>query len=530
MAVRALASSGLALLAAGAAAGAAAAAPLRARSAASKLLWSVSDANQIYGSASVARNRGGATFAVGTDFGSAQYVDVVTQAGKVAFRVAPSGACSGACSLYVDQARHTGAADPGAPAIDTFVLQVGDGNCTVMGFVSAGPGATGAPAWTTAIEDCNAGEGVGGTYRCFEASDDGSMAVLSAYHKIGGDRQRAAAYAFDGQTGKLRWDQDLKVEAAGQGDIWLTSPDGAFVAFVNEDSVPTPNSAQMHVLLGASGKVRAEVQMPFFIAGDISDDGNYIAIQNFTHLVGSEGWILKWSGSKYELVHRLKLPDDGSEYDEWDTAFTTASDGSAVAVMGWIEALTVKRLRVNSWNAATGALLADWSAPPNSAFQNNPTIRCAGDYVAVALWGDNGNEPTCILMTVHSNKARLRSGWSAPPLHPPAPARAAPRAADAPARPPRPPRPAPPRPRRLSSRTPRRAPCSPSTSPSTRRPRPRTRCCSTSRARTCLRTRAAAAATPTSSRSPWPRRRVSGACCGTQGKPQKRAVRAQCRV
>ena len=43
---------------------------------------------------------------------------------------------------------------------------------------------------------------------------------------------------------------------------------------------------------------------------------------------------LKWSGTKYELVHRLTLPDDGSEYDEWDTAFTPASDGSAVAIFG----------------------------------------------------------------------------------------------------------------------------------------------------------------------------------------------------
>ena len=137
-------------------------------------------------------------------------------------------------------------------------------------------------------------------------------------------------------------------------------------------------------------------------------------------------------------MHRLTLPDDGTEYDEWDTAFTTASDGSAVAVFGCefeargsreaarvcsrerarvrvcekltaidptgIEALTVRRLRVNSWDAATGKLLADWSAPPNAQFQNNPTIRTAGDYVAVALWGDDGNEPTAILMTVFSNE------------------------------------------------------------------------------------------------------------------------------
>ena len=141
-------------------------------------------------------------------------------------------------------------------------------------------GATGAPAWTSSVGSCNAGEGVGGTYRCFEATDDGSMAVLTGYLAIGGGRQRAAAFAFDGQSGALTWEFDLKTEVAGQGDIWLSEPDGAFVAFVNEDGDPTPNSAQMHVLLGASGELRAEVQMPFFIAGDISDDGNFIAIQS----------------------------------------------------------------------------------------------------------------------------------------------------------------------------------------------------------------------------------------------------------
>ena len=218
---------------------------VRVASASSKLLWSVSDANSIYGSAGVARNRGGATFAVGTDSGSAQYADVVTQAGKVAFRITPSDGCNGACSLYVSQARHVGAAsDPGAPAVDTFVLQVGDGNCTVFGFVSAGGGATGAPSWTTAVENCDAGEGVGGTYRCFEASDDGSLVVLSGFAKMGGDVPQARAFAFEGQSGAKRWEYDLKTEVAGQGDIWLTEPAGAFVAFINEDSTPTPNRAQ----------------------------------------------------------------------------------------------------------------------------------------------------------------------------------------------------------------------------------------------------------------------------------------------
>ena len=375
-----------------------------ARSTSSKLLWSVSDASQIYGSASLARNQGGATFAVGTDFGASQYADIVSQSGKVLFRITPSDGCNGSCDLYVDSARHLGGA-PGAPSVDTFVLQTGDGSCTVFGYVTAGPKASSTPAWTTLISGCDTGEGVGGTYRCFEASDDGSVVVLQGYAKDKGTgNTTTTAYAIDAQTGEKRWEYALGLkEAAGQGDISVTT-DGAFVSFINEDSVPTPNSAQMHVIEGATGKLRAEVQIPFFIAGAISDDGNTLAIQNFTHLVGSQGWILKWSGAKYELVHRVNLPPDGTEYDEWDTAITTASDGTTVVVYSWIQAGSVLRLRVNSWNAETGDLMMDWTAPPNTKFQNNPTLMCDGDYVAVALWGDDGDKPTAVLLNVHSNQ------------------------------------------------------------------------------------------------------------------------------
>ena len=52
-----------------------------------------------------------------------------------------------------------------------------------------------------------------------------------------------------------------------------------------------------------------------------------------------------------------------------------------------------------SANASANAAAASAAAP----FRADPTIRASGDYVAVALWGDAGNEPTAILMTVHSN-------------------------------------------------------------------------------------------------------------------------------
>jgi hypothetical protein len=142
---------------------------------------------------------------VGTDFGENQYALVNSStAGGPAFRLTPAAPCGGSCSLFFDQARHAGAA-AGAPAVDTFVLQVGDGACTVSGYFSAGPRATGAAAWTTTVPSCDASEGLGGAYRCFQASDDGSLVALQAVGKDAGlPNATARAYAFDGQTGAIR--------------------------------------------------------------------------------------------------------------------------------------------------------------------------------------------------------------------------------------------------------------------------------------------------------------------------------------
>lgn len=67
---------------------------------------------------------------------------------------------------------------------------------------------------------------------------------------------------------------------------------------------------------------------------------------------------------------------------------------------------------MNAWNLSasasrypTGQLVTDWTAPPSTAYQNNPTIRADGGYIAVALWGDNGNTPTTVLLKAGSNEA-----------------------------------------------------------------------------------------------------------------------------
>jgi hypothetical protein len=148
------------------------------------------------------------------------------------------------------------------------------------------------------------------------------------------------------------------------------------------------------------------VQVPFFIAGAISDDGRYVAVQNFTHLKGSEPWVMEWdaASSAYTLLHRLALPPDGTEYDLWDIAIGTVGTAPYVA-LGFISAIpSALLLRVAAFDMANGTLLTDWSAPHNTQLQNNPTIRTDGKYMGLGLWGNNGDAPTAVVLEAGSNE------------------------------------------------------------------------------------------------------------------------------
>ena len=387
----------------------AAAATSAAAAAASKQIFHATEPTDVFSSALVSLHPPGApTFAVAADNG-APYLAVYSGAtGALAWRWASP--CAG-CALSAASARHA-QADAAAPGrVDLFAIQSGDAGatCEVLGFDSSSGAASGAatPAWRAVLPGCSAlaQGGSGGTYTGIAASDDGrSVAVLGYGADAPGGNLTARAYLLAGQTGALAWTYDLGArERAGQGDIAIGRD---FVCFINEDSLPNPNSAQMHVLAVATGALRAEVQVPFFIAGAISDDGQYVAVQNFTHLLGSEPWVLQWSAGTgaYELLHRLALPPDGTEYDLWDISIP-AGPASYVA-LGWISAIpSALALRVTAHDLASGALLTDWSAPRNTQLQNNPTLRTDGEYIGVGLWGGDAGAgaPTAVVLRAGRN-------------------------------------------------------------------------------------------------------------------------------
>lgn len=371
--------------------------------AASKAIFHASETTDIFSSASVTLHTPDApTFALATDLGQA-YVSV-WDGGKGVEKWRWVSPCA-TCALAVDGARHV-EADPQAPGkVDTFAIQSGDGKCLVLGFSAEGSAST--PTWSTTLAGCSelAVGGVGGTYTGIQASDSGSAVAILGYGLDTPEGNLTArAYLLNGQTGKVSWVYDLGTrEKAGQGDIAIGRE---FVMFINEDSFPDPNSAQLHVLSVATGALRSEVQIPFFIAGAISDDGRYVAVQNFTHLKGSEAWVMEWDAGSgaYTLLHRLALHPDGTEYDLWDIAIGTVGAAPYVA-LGYISAIpSALLLRVAAFDMANATLLTDWSAPHNTQLQNNPTIRTDGKYMGLGLWGNNGDAPTAVVLEAGSNK------------------------------------------------------------------------------------------------------------------------------
>ena len=58
--------------------------------------------------------------------------------------------------------------------------------------------------------------------------------------------------------------------------------DGAWILFVNEQGEPTPNSSEGWVLDGASGALRGNYTIPFFITAAISDSGEFVVRRETT--------------------------------------------------------------------------------------------------------------------------------------------------------------------------------------------------------------------------------------------------------
>ena len=96
--------------------------------------------------------------------------------------------------------------------------------------------------------------------------------------------------------------------------------------------------------------------------------------------------------SCYRYMPGIVIPPVSGSWIVWDVQFGSLPDLTPVAVVGFISG-DVLTVRVVGFNTKTGAIVTDWSTPrATDGLQNNPSIRCATQYVGLALWGDSDKD------------------------------------------------------------------------------------------------------------------------------------------
>jgi hypothetical protein len=261
---------------------------------------------------------------------------------------------------------------------------------------------TNVPVWTTPLPGCSTDQGVGGTYVGIEAAGDGSaVAYQCVYTDPSSGAVSSRVYYLNGQTGAVAWFWDATATfgvKAGQGQVQITDS-GSFVLLVNEQGVPTPNTAEAYII-AADGTLRGNVTIPFFITAAVSDSGNYVVVGN----EGSAGVFL-WSSSSnsYQPAYTLTPPMGAQGFIPWDIQMSTGSDASELVIIGCISG-DVLTVQVTAYGLVTGTQLTNWVSQTNAKLQENPTIRAEGPYIGVSLWGDvSGDAPTIVLLKAGSN-------------------------------------------------------------------------------------------------------------------------------
>lgn len=361
-------------------------------SADTQLIWSQHQDAAVYTSSAITRHPGAApSFSTSTWLNTPIYVEVYNvsdngQAPMWSFEDPNREAV-----LQVDMARHAEAFGTGA--VDTVAgdaLFGAAGSCILRAWSSLGDGT---PAWSYTVPDC-ASSFLYDSDRFVDMSDDGSTVAMSGYVNVSLPQLAPVLVVLDGQTGALRF------KAGGDGSVKYGGPvqvteHGTWIAWTDGDSVT--------VLSGATGAVRDTVAMNWNTMAQLSDDGSFLAFAGED--VGSV-YAFDAASGKYALKYSLTPPNGGTWYS---ISCAVSSDGSG-AEMGelvsfsWIDGASLQA-RVTTYSMVTGALLTDYLTTKNTQLQTNPTVRMDGSYTALALWGDNDDTPTAVLLKAGSNDA-----------------------------------------------------------------------------------------------------------------------------
>lgn len=286
-------------------------------------------------------------------------------------------------------ARHAVGFDAAAEVVDTIAAGaffVPPSPCNVYGWNSR---TTGTPIWTWTLANCDASL-LYDEYRMIDVSDDGSTAAFSAFIPNGGSASTPSLTVFDAQTGAVRFSKGAADAGAGGGTVGLSSK-GAFVTWTSETG--------LLVFDGATGAKRDEIKVEG--PNEISDSGLYVA--SCTENAAS---VWAFAGGVYALNLSFTPPPVPASSTWFCVDVSMSSDGSGaedaeLVSYAWISE-NVLTARVTTYSLVSGKLLTDWVSSTNSQLQTNPTVRMDGKYTAVALWGDNDDVPTSIVLSAGS--------------------------------------------------------------------------------------------------------------------------------
>lgn len=253
--------------------------------------------------------------------------------------------------FLLDTARHADGTDAGP--VDVFVAACDAAGCVMFGRTSA----TDTTRWEVTLPSCGT-DGGGGTYTGFQAADDGSAVAFRCYY-TGGATPTVRVYLINGLTGSVSWMHDLgTLIKAGQGQIQI-SASGSRVLLVNEDGVPTPNSAQAYVFDGPTGNLLTTIQIPFFITAAVSDSGDYV-------VVGDDPAVHVWKADATTGVfaHAYDVMPPSPGFIPWDMTISSGTDASELLVVGYISD-DVKTISVGGTALVTGSPALNWTSTTN---------------------------------------------------------------------------------------------------------------------------------------------------------------------
>ena len=381
---RSAAAATLSLLA-GAAAAAASAAPT------AELVWEQHTEAATYTTASIVRNptgSGAPTFVAATWLTTPIEVEAYNTSDNGA---APLWAFQGGgkvdSAFWATTARHTQRAGGGAAArVDPLAVEttaLPPAPVVVRAFDSRSPSG-GTPVWSYSLADAQPAS--------IDMSDDGSTAALACWQWDEAGAITSWLFVFDAQNGTLRF--SLQEPLARGGPVTL-SGSGAYMAWTQGDSLA--------VVDGATGQQRGSlISMGWNTEGQISDSGDTVVFAG-----QQEGQILHWNASAqdYTLVHRIQPPDETAWFSDSSSLASNSATYGDVAAFGFLGGgeLQARVLVFAASGAQSGTLLSDYTTPKNAKLQTNTYLRSDGDFVGVALWGDQDDVPTAVLLRAGSD-------------------------------------------------------------------------------------------------------------------------------